>query len=161
MVTARSVVVSWLGQRQSEAHTVESPADMPCDRIDTQSRRRHFLRRDTSLNSTRCPWVHRTDRGCVRTCWFPDSPLRIPFQLHSTSDAAPSAVPARLGVVGYVVSTHCISLSKHAVALTRFFPMLCSQETEIANLRMSTGGWPRPHFDVCFAHQDWPLVSAA
>ncbi len=70
------------GQRKYEAHTVESSADIPCDRIDTRSRRRRFLHRDTSLSSTRCPWVHRTGRGCVRTFWSLDSTLRI--LLHPT-----------------------------------------------------------------------------
>ena len=110
MITARSLVISWPGQRQYEARTAESSADMPCGRIDTRFRRRRFLHRDTSLSSTRFPWVHRTDKVCVRTFWFLDSPLRIhPFQLHPTSrtiptsmthDVAPPTVPTRRRVKG-------------------------------------------------------------
>ena len=66
---------------------------MPCGRSDTPFRRRRFLHRDTSLSSTRFPWVHRTDKACVRTSWTLGLPLQIhPFQLHPASATTPELV---------------------------------------------------------------------
>src|SRR5258705_393460 len=70
-----------------------SPLRSLCCCIGTRFRRRRFLHRDTSLSSTRFPWVHRTDKVCVRTFCSLDSPLRIhPFQLHPTSRTVPNPV---------------------------------------------------------------------
>jgi hypothetical protein len=44
--------------------------------------------------------------------------------------------------------TNCMQLSKHPVAVTRCFLRFCGPRQRMRTVWMSTGGWPRPHFDV-------------
>src|SRR6266478_1399073 len=136
---------------------------MPCGRIDKRFPRRHFPRRDTSLSSTRFPWVHRTDKVCARTFWSLDLPLRfLPFQCRLTSrpttenqcefwcsaaccsisneceGGSPSLQVAQCG--GYVIWANCMLVSKHPVALTYCFPGFMWPARRVRTGRMSIGG---------------------